>query len=438
MPRITSFPKDDATNGWTRILKPRVPMPVLKAAETADVLVIGAGFAGLAAAWRYAERRPNERVVVLEAQMAGDGASGRNSGFVLGIRHKAEGANEPDLEPAQRIRRISQAATQFLDGIVTKHQIRCDWKPDGMYIAAVGPKGEQGLEDLSKELDRLGEKHRVLDSAGVRKETGVDHYRSMLYSPNCILMQPAKLMRGLADALPANVSLYEQSPVVSIDYGSTIVAHTAKGSVRAPKLILAVNGFAPEFGFFKRRIFPMRLDVTLTRPLTAAEQKALGADPWGILPAIHTSSPTLRYTEDRRILIRWGYGLSLAHDPRSADPVRVRREHTEMFRKRFPMLPDVEIEHMWAGFVCLSRNYAHGLSLVADNVYTAVCENGVGATKSTVSGICAADMAMGESNPLADDLKAFGEPRQVPPSPFFEIGVSAKRRFEAWRDRTEA
>ncbi len=101
------------------------------------------------------------------------------------------------------------------------------------------------------------------------------------------------------------------------------------------------------------------------------------------------------------------------------------------------MLPDVTFEYTWTGFVCSSRNRAHGLAQVADNVFTAVCENGVGATKSVVSGMAAADMALGVKNPLAADLEAFGTPEPVPPSPFFEIGASTKFVYEDWRDRAE-
>lgn len=438
MPQIKTLPRDDATNGWTRTLPERIPRPAVKGETTADLLIIGAGFAGLAAAWHYARLRPNERVVLVDAQCVGDGASGRNSGFVLGVRHKAEDADVANLEPSLRVRRISQAAIGFLSEIVTSHQIRCDWKHDGMYIASSGPKGDEALENLAKELELLGEPHRMLGASDVLGETGTPHYRTMLFSPNCILMQPGKLVRGLADALPPNVALHELSPVTRIAYGATIHAETPQGSVRAPKLVLAVNAFAPEFGFFKRRVFPVRLYVSLTRPLTAAERKLYTVKPWGILPAIHTVSPTMRFTEDHRLMMRSGYALNLAHDPGVSGHGEVRKVHQSMVRERFPMLPDLDIEHTWAGFVCLSRNFAHGLSIVADNVFTAVCENGVGATKSTISGVCAADLALGERNPLTDDLGSFGTPQQLPPSPFFETGFTLKRRYESWRDRHES
>lgn len=437
MPSIRRFPQEDQTNGWTRTIAPRTPRPPLKGEVTADLLIIGAGYAGLGAAWQYARQRPDERVVLLDAQVVGQGASGRNSGFVLGLKHASDGIETTDPEPLKRLWRISQGATRFLDEIVTTHQIRCDWRKDGMYMAARGPEGLRRIGILQREFERIGEPCRLLDRAASERETGTAHYRAMLFSPNCILMQPGKLIHGLADRLPQNVTLHEQSRVTRIEYGPKVTAHTDGGSVTAPKVILATNGFTPEFGFFEGRIFPVRLYASLTRPLTEAERDAYPVKGWGILPVVHTSSPTMRYTEDHRILMRAGLGLGKNHDPKLGKQAAVRRYHERLFRDRFPMLPDVTFEYTWTGFVCSSRNRAHGLAQVADNVFTAVCENGVGATKSIVSGISAADMACGIDNPLAADLKAYGTPDPVPPSPFFEIGAAMKFKYEDWRDQAE-
>jgi glycine/D-amino acid oxidase-like deaminating enzyme len=437
VPTIRTFPKEDSTNGWTRTIAPRTPRPSLKHDISADLLVIGAGYAGLAAAWTYARQRPNDRVVVLDAQTVGEGASGRNSGFVMGLKQDTDGNEVTDPERLMRLRRISQAATRFLDEIVTTHQIGCGWCRDGVYMAARGPKGLRRIGILQREFARIGEPCRVLDRQQAERETGTAHYRAMLFSPNCILMQPGKLIHGLAEHLPKNVTLCERSRVTQIDYASKVTARTDGGRVTASKVVLAVNGFAPEFGHFEKRIFPVRLFASLTRPLTESERKEFPVKPWGILPTFNTSSPSMRYTEDHRILVRAGIGLGLRHDPVVAQQQGARRYHERLFRDRFPMLRDVTFEYTWSGLICVSRNRAHGLAQVADNVFTAVCENGPGATKSVVSGIAAGDMALGVHNPLGDDLKAFGTPKPLPPSPFFAIGASVKFRYEDWRDRAE-
>ena len=101
------------------------------------------------------------------------------------------------------------------------------------------------------------------------------------------------------------------------------------------------------------------------------------------------------------------------------------------------MLPDVTLAHTWTGFICLSRNHAPGFGRVAPNVYAAVCQNAVGVTKGTISGVLAADMAMGEDNPLIADMESLGTPAPLPPRPFLDIGVHARWAWEIWRARAE-
>jgi len=95
--RIAILPGDDDSNGWTRMLPPRRPRPPLEGDTRADWAVLGAGFAGLAAARRLAENRPNDRIVLIDAQAVADGASGRNSGFAIDLPHNV-GSSLDELE----------------------------------------------------------------------------------------------------------------------------------------------------------------------------------------------------------------------------------------------------------------------------------------------------------------------------------------------------
>jgi glycine/D-amino acid oxidase-like deaminating enzyme len=101
------------------------------------------------------------------------------------------------------------------------------------------------------------------------------------------------------------------------------------------------------------------------------------------------------------------------------------------------MLKDVDFDYTWAGYVCLSRNYAPGFGRVASNIWTAVCQNAVGVTKGTIAGVLAADMACGEDNPLIADLEALGKPEKLPPRFLRSLGVRLKMRFDLWRYRYE-
>jgi glycine/D-amino acid oxidase-like deaminating enzyme len=204
-------------------------------------------------------------------------------------------------------------------------------------------------------------------------------------------------------------------------------------------MILAVNGFAEQFGAFAGTLLNYRAHASLTRPLTASEQAALGGvGDWGLTPANAFVSATMRYTQDRRILIRHrlAYRPSLRVD--EAEMPQIRRRHARILRDRFPMLTEVALEHTWTGYVCLSRNAAPGFGQVAPNVWAAVCCNAVGVTKSTIAGILAADMAAGEDNPLIADMESLGRPDRLPPEPFRSLGVRAHNAYELWRTRHEA
>ena len=108
---------------------------------------------------------------------------------------------------------------------------------------------------------------------------------------------------------------------------------------------------------------------------------------------------------------------------RSGDYRRARALQADQIRARWPHLSDDMIEHTWAGVITMSWNFAPGFGQMAPNVWTAVCQNGVGVTKGTIAGRLAADMATGRDDPLMADMEALGQPVRLPPKPFLEVGV---------------
>ena len=439
MPKIDLLPSDDTTNGWSRILPPRAPKPALTDEVRADWVVVGAGFAGLAAARRLAENRPNDRIALIEAQEVGEGASGRNSGFAIDLPHNI-GSSLEELDGSQRFMGLARAAVDYLDKQIADHAIDCDWSRRGKYHAAVSEKGvAQVLEPFAKELEALGEPYRWVDKDDLVGEIGTPYFTRAVYTPGGALMNPAALTRGLAGSLPTNVTLYEHSPVTEVDYRNGVTLATPGGSVFAPKMIIAVNGFAECFGFYQGRLLNFAAHASLSRRLTAQERAALGGDDdWGVTPANAFAGVTMRFTRDHRLLIRQNIHFCPAMRQSDERRRRIRQDHKRLFDKRFPMLPAVEMEHTWTGYLCLARNGAPGFGRVAPNVYAAVCQNAVGVTKGTIAGVLAADMACGEDNPLIADMESLGTPDKLPPRPFLDLGVRARFAWELLRARHEA
>ncbi len=437
--KINRLPLDDKTNGWSDILPSRPPNPPLAKNIMADWVVLGAGYAGLAAARRLSENCPDQEIVVIEAGAAGENASGRNSGFAVDLPHNV-GSSLDELDGSHRFMRLARMAIAELGNTINKHSINCEWSLDGKYHTAVSPRGvKEILEPFAKELEALGEPYDWIEKPDLDQKIGSTHFTAAIYTPGGALLNPAALTRGLADSLPDNVTLYENSPVQEATFETNVQLKTANGSVRCTKLIMAANGFSEQFGFYRNRFIHLAAHCSLSRKLTEEEQKNYGVEkPWGLTPANAFVGITMRYTNDHRILIRHGLNYCPNQRISASEQAAVKRRHKELFDKRFPMLPAVEMEHTWSGFVCLSQNNAPGFAQLTPNVWSAVCQNAMGVTKGTFGGILAADMACGLKNPLITDMQSLGEPNILPPRPILDIGARARFMWEHWRNQHEA
>jgi glycine/D-amino acid oxidase-like deaminating enzyme len=437
--KIKHLPKDDNTNGWSKILEPRVPKPSLQINVKANWVVIGAGYAGLSAARRLAENRPDDSIVLIEAGEVGENASGRNSGFAIDLPHNL-GSSMDELEGSHRFMALARAAIDYHQLQIDKYNIECDWSQPGKYHAAASAKGvEEVLKPFAKELEALNEPYQWIDKADLDNRLGTTHFAAAVHTPGCRLLNPAALVRGLADNLPENVTLYENSPVLSFEQGQNIQLSTDNGQVSADKMILCVNGFADTFGYYQNRLLKFSANASLSRRLTAEERATLACEyNWGLTPANAFAGITMRFTQDHRLLIRQNIYFNPSMRESDSYRANIKMAHKRLFDGRFPMLPNVEMEFTWCGFLCLSENGSPGFGQLGGKVYSAVCQNAVGVTKGTIGGILAADMACNQDNELIAFMQSLGEPNKVPPRPFLDVGVRSKFAWELWKARAEA
>ena len=152
-------------------------------------------------------------MALIEAHEVGENASGRNSGFAIDLPHTT-GAAHDELSGSERYIRLSRAAIAYHEAQINRFRIECDWSRRGKYHAAVSARGTADiLKPFARELEALGEPLRWLDRRGLAAEIGTSYYDAAVWTPGCVLMNPAALTRGLAQSLPGNVTLYEHSPV---------------------------------------------------------------------------------------------------------------------------------------------------------------------------------------------------------------------------------
>ena len=432
--KVRKLPNDDKTCGWYHTLPPPPPALRLGGERRFDYVVLGAGFAGLAAARQLATHLPATEIALIDAQRVGYGASGRNSGFVIDLPHNfAESDHAGVAEESLREVRLNEFAISSLRELVREHGIDCQWGERGKYHAAIEDKGMRDLDAFRRSLDAMSAAYTDLDATALADKLGTAYYREGIHTPGCILIQPAALARGLGASLPENVRLLEESPVVEIDYGPEIRLTCPEGTVRTKTLLLATNGFAMQFGFERNRLIPIMTYGSLTRPLSEAEQEALGGEhDWGVIPADHLGT-TLRYTQDRRLLIRNFVNYTPDYGCGEAARARIYKHHLAAFEARFPMLPEVNFDYSWGGVLTMSRNSAPCFGRLADNVYAAVCHNGVGVAKGTYSGRLLADLVVGAESDLLRDMLAYPRPAANVPQPFLGWGVRARIAWDQHR-----
>ncbi len=434
MHKITSLPADDALPGWYHTSKPRTPRPAHVGQKHTRWTIVGAGLTGLAAARQLALNFPDDEVVLIEAQEVGFGSAGRNAGFAIDVPHDI-GAKDyiGDITTAKRVLKLNTLGQDYLRNIVAENNIECQMTDSGKYQAAVSNAGIAVLEAYRSGLERIGRETDMIEAKDLPDHIGISYYKKALFIPGTVLLQPSALVKGLADTLPSNVTLYENTPITSINYGDNVTLIHDKGSITTDKLILANNAFAADFGFLKGRLLPTFLYGSLTRPLTEDEQARLGGKPvWGVIPA-HPFGSTIRRTVDHRILVRNSFSFNPNGRPRAHLLKQYIGNHRKSFERRFPMLPDVTLDYSWSGAICLSENHEGFFGQLAPNVYGALCCNGLGITRGTATGKLLADMIAGERNDLIDFLLASPGPNKTPPQPFLSIGVNSVFKWGQFR-----
>lgn len=426
MQKVTSLPGDDAQPGWFHTSAARQPKPRHSGDTKTRWAVVGAGYTGLAAARQLALHFPNEDIVLIEAQEVGFGTAGRNAGFAIDLPHDI-GAEDyiGDIATAKMALKLNRTGQSILRSIVDEQGIACHLRASGKYQAAVEERGIAVLHAYQRGLDKLGEASEIIEGKDLPAHIGTSYYRKALYTPGTLLLQPSALVKGLADTLPANVTLYENTPITAVEYGEKTVLSHANGRITADKLVLANNAFGQHFGFVQRTMLPIFLYASLSRPLTEAEQSRLGGKPfWGVIPA-DTYGSTVRRTHDNRILMRNSFSFNPDGRPRQHYLERFAQQHRESFQRRFPMLPEVDFDYTWSGSLALSQNHEGFFGQLAPNVYGALCCNGLGITRGTVTGTLLADWLAGQRNDLIDGLLASPGPNKLPPQPFLSMGVNA-------------
>ncbi len=430
------LPSDPGPAAWNSILPAQSPYPELVGDKACDWLIIGAGFAGLAAAYRLKQHHPNDHVVILEAKQIAHGPAGRNSGFMIDLPHDLSTENygsgvEHDHEQIL----LNRAGIMFAGDMAADFNLDTEaYVKSGKTNAAATKKGVLHNINYAAHLDKLGEKYEILDAQAMKRLTGSPYYVGGLYTPGAAIIQPAKYIRGIAKGLTGiGVCLFEKSPATKLERNNgKWNAKTPNGSIKASNVILAVNGHAESFGFFKRRLVHVYLYASMTRAMNQNEIKSLGGKKiWGCTPSDPFGSTVRKISGigGDRIMVRNRVSYNPSIQSSTKQVRKFSRSHDKSFKVRFPMLDALEMEYRWGGRLCLSWNTAPAFGEIEKNLFSACCQNGLGTALGTSSGMLIADLATGNTSNLLGILQRQDSPRKIPSKPFSYLGVNARLRW---------
>jgi glycine/D-amino acid oxidase-like deaminating enzyme len=409
--------------------------PPLKGRQRTDIAIIGGGFAGMSAAYNLARRLPDKRIVLLEGARCGYGASGRNGGFAdLGLPGVERIYAEQGPEAAREYYDATRLGLEQIRTFVDEYGVDCDLELTGVSILAIEERHVEWLAEEKERFAQMGIPNVLMDEAELRRKIHSERFAGALHDPNHAIVNPAKLARGMKDVIESlGVEVSERSKVLRMEPGSTVRVVTEFAEVLADKVVIALNGYAPQIGLFKTRILPVNAYMSATEPLSEAQMRSIGwADRQGLFDTRTTGEfMHLRLSADNRIV--FGEGGTTPYDG-SPSPGNYRPVIDKMQRSllvTFPQLEGVRFTHAWGGTVGITKD---GMPSVgrqgdAENIYHAVAFNGEGVVMCQLAGRIVAELISGEDTPL---VRLAMVNRQMPylgPAPVRGLGAAVHRRL---------
>ena len=428
---------------WMAAARPGDAQPPLIGSVEADLCIVGGGFTGLWAALHAKADDPARDVVVLEAETAGFGASGRNGGFAIAsLTHGLSNglARFEDEMPA--LERLALENFEGMKADLAQHGIDCDFEETGDLAVALEPHEEAWLEEEAELLRRFGHEVDVLDGPATRREVNSPTYRGGLWGrTGSAILDPGKLAAGLRSAaLRQGVRIHEHTAAAELDaQASSIVVMTPQGRVRARSVLLATSAFPPLLRSMRRYVVPVYDYALTTEPLTPEQRASIG---WEHRQGVGDMGNQFHYyrpTTDGRILFG-GYDAIY----RFRGPVAPRLdEHdatfgmlSQHFFTTFPQLRGVRFTHRWGGAIDTCSRFSVFFGTAHDGrVAYAVGYTGLGVVATRFGARVALDLLDGRDTEATRLRYVRSKPIPFPPEPLRTAVIQLTRNRLAAADR---
>lgn len=420
------------------------PAPPLAGAQRADIAILGGGFVGLWTAIQLKQRDMACDVIVLERDVCGGGASGRNGGMVLSWWPKlASLIKLCGTEEAIRLARASADAIDEIAAFCDAHGIDAQLRRGGFLWTATTP-AHVGAWDA---VVSLCEQHGIdafdrLAPGEVARRTGSDRHLAGVFEARAATVQPALLARGLRGvALELGVRIHESTPAMGFTRERPLVIDTPAGTLTADKLVVATNAWAAALPELRRALVVVSSDIVATPPIP----DRLAEIGWTGGESITDSQMMVAYyrtTADGRIA--FGKGTAgVTYGGRVDDLFDRNPAHSAMttadFRRNYPALADVPIEHDWGGPIDRTPTSLPILGHLGgrEHLLYGVGWSGNGVGPSFVGGRILASLTLGTRDEWSANGLVDRAPDPFPPEPVRFLGARLVREAVIRKERSE-
>ncbi|MGO9490050.1 MAG: NAD(P)/FAD-dependent oxidoreductase [Solirubrobacteraceae bacterium] len=430
---------------WWRSLggepPPREPLP---GPREVDVAIVGAGLTGLWTAYYLKRARPALQIALLEANFAGFGAAGRNGGWVSGFFSGPPRAYE-QRSGAGAFAVLQRTMFETVDevgAVLAGHGIEADFVKGGDLTVALNRAQLERVRAGIAQARRQGLTEQDLRELGPRELAARIRVAGALgasFSPHAARVHPARLVAGLAAAVEeAGVAIYERTPVSAMAPGR---AETARGTVRAPWVVRATEGYTASLRGQRRELVPMNSSMVITEPLPAQAWAEIG---WGAEEVLGDGAHVYVYlqrTADGRIAIGGRgvpYRFASRTDGRGETAAATVRSLQSKLAGMFPAAAGVALDHAWSGVLGVPRDWC--VSIEADprrGLARAGGYVGEGVAASNLAGRTLRDLILGERTELTELPWVGRRPRRWEPEPLRWGAIHAVYRSYRRADRDE-
>jgi len=431
---------------WHEVAPPYEPGPPLEGERRADIAIIGGGYTGLWTAYHLKAAQPSLEVAVLEQEVAGYGASGRNGGFAMTLLAHSLNDLKEQFGTAEA-REAYKAVAVAVDGIgqfAKENGVDCDYEKNGIITASTTAWQDAIIENDVKAAQEMGiQGIRFLDGQTVRDLVHSPTYRCAHEEGACAILNPAKLAWGLAGAIrKKGVALYEGTPVKQVrraDGG--VEVKTEGGLLRAEKAVLATNAYSVHFPHIAKWVVPLYTYIVLTEPLTQEQWDSIG---WKGRQGIEDRFGGLHYyrpTADGRIA--WGgdafpYHFGSSIGPQYDQDETVFARLRASFARTFPTLAGVKFTHAWGGPVGITIRFVPTFgSVEGGRIHYGIGYSGHGVAPTYVGGEILRDLVLDRKTERTNLCLVKKQAVAFPPEPLRYLAVTASLRYLDRQDQSE-